>query len=221
MIELKEYNLTEFKKVLHITKWQWEERKEELLQYLKLYFDYEIQLKGKSYCFKIKAQYSEYEPLPRKSKTKEIQAFYANEADHILTYKPRNTGTNIAREIEHCNNKYEHATGTIANYIRPYLKKNYTVDNRQWCEIDYENFTYNPISDIQLKFLKDQFKKYLTSENIADAIADQEAGYTTKEEAYDCLKGYYTDALNAFKDEYGFRPYKAGELIKNAWVIED
>ena len=218
---MKKYTTKEVQNLLGISKETWKRRKEEILLYLSFFWKYSVREEGRSICYIIEEEYGELAPLPRKSKTKEIQAFYANEADHILTYKPRNTGTNIAREIEHCNNKYEHATGTIANYIRPYLKKNYTVDNRQWCEIDYENFTYNPISDIQLKFLKDQFKKYLTSENIADAIADQEAGYTTKEEAYDCLKGYYTDALNAFKDEYGFRPYKAGELIKNAWVIED
>ena len=54
MIECKTYNLTEFKNVLKIPKRQWEERKEELLEYLKLFFDYEITLKGRSYCITIK-----------------------------------------------------------------------------------------------------------------------------------------------------------------------
>lgn len=42
MIECKVYNLAELKYALHISKRQWEEREEELLDWLKLYFDYEI-----------------------------------------------------------------------------------------------------------------------------------------------------------------------------------
>lgn len=53
-IECKNYSLTEFKKALKITKWQWEERKEELLEYLKLFFDYEITMNGRGYNIVIK-----------------------------------------------------------------------------------------------------------------------------------------------------------------------
>lgn len=95
MIECKVYNLAELKYALHISKRQWEERKEELLDWLKLYFDYEIQTKGHTYQFNVKEQYSEYEPMPRKNKAPEIIAFYGTEVDHILQYKPRNTGSNL------------------------------------------------------------------------------------------------------------------------------
>lgn len=221
MIECKTYNLTELKKVLNITKWQWEERKEELLEYMKLYFDYEIILKGRSYQFHIKEQYQEYEPMPRKTKAPEIKAFYEQEAEHILTYKPRNTGANLAREIIDKNNKYNHAVGTAANYIKPFLKMNYEVGEREWCQINYNTYSYDKITKEQLDLLNNLFNKYLSSKVVADAIADQEAGYTTKEEAYECLKTHYNDAMLAFKEKYGFRPYKAGELIRKAWVIEE
>lgn len=217
MIECKTYTLTEFKKILNITKWQWEERKEELFEWLKVFFDYDIKPKGRSYQFIIKEQYCEYEPLPRKSKVPEMRAFYENEADHILKYKPRNTGANIAREINAYNNKYEHAEGTIANYIRPYLKANYAINEKEWCYIDYTTFTYNVIPEEQLKYLKTQFEKYLSSSTTADIIADVEAGYITKDEGYNNLKRHYNDAINAFQDKYGFRPYKAGELHKCAF----
>ena len=72
MIECRVYSLTEIKQVLKISKRQWEERKEEVLEHMKLFFDYEITLKGRSYCFHIKEQYSEYEPLSRKAKHEEI-----------------------------------------------------------------------------------------------------------------------------------------------------
>lgn len=85
---------------------------------------------GRSYIFVIKAQHSEYEPMPGKNKVERIQAFYTKKTDKILDYKPRNTGTNIAQEIEQADNKYNHATGTMENYIRPYLKANYCVDDK-------------------------------------------------------------------------------------------
>lgn len=217
MIECKTYTLAEFKKILSITKWQWEERKDDLLDWLKIFFNYEIVPNGRSYNFIIKEQYCEYEPLPRKSKVPEMRAFYENEADHILQYKPRNTGANIAREINTYNNKYEHAEGTIANYIRPYLKANYSISDKEWCYIDYEAYTYNIINAEQLKYLKEQFEKYLSSSTTADIIADVEAGYLTKDEGYSNLKRHYNDAISAFKEKYGFRPYKAGELHKCAF----
>lgn len=220
-IECKIYNLTEFKQALKISKRQWEERKEELLEYLKIFFDYSITMAKRGYCIEIKQQLCEYEPMPRKSKMPEMLAFYEQETDHIIQYKPRNTGSNIAREIAAHNNKYEHAEGTIANYIRPVLKRNYAIGEREWCEIDYEHFTYNPINEHQLNFLKEQFKKYLSSDDVADTIGDVEAGYITQDEAYKRLKSHYNDAMDAFKNEYGFRPYKAGELMRKAWVEEE
>ena len=56
---------------------------------------------------------------------------------------------------------------------------------------------------------------------MADTIADVESGYSTKEGAYKQLKQRFDTAILEFEKEYGFRPYKAGELIKNAWVIEE
>lgn len=53
-IECKSYNLTELKIALKISKRQWEDRKEELLEYLKLFFDYEITMNGRGYNIVIK-----------------------------------------------------------------------------------------------------------------------------------------------------------------------
>lgn len=219
MIECKTYLFKdEFCSLLKIPKNQAERKLNELLDWLNIFFDYDfIRRQGMPHIITIKEQYCEYESLPRKSKVPEMRAFYESEADHILQYKPRNTGANIAREINTYNNKYEHAEGTIANYIRPYLKANYSISDKEWCYIDYEAYTYNIINAEQLKYLKAQFEKYLSSSTTADIIADVEAGYITKDEGYNNLKRHYNDAINAFRDKYGFRPYKAGELHKCAF----
>ena len=221
MLECKTYGLEELKTVLKISKRQWDERKNELLEYFKLFFNYEIAMQGRSYCFHIKEIYTEYEPLPRKSKYAEIMTFYAKEVDDILKYKPRNTGTNLAREIIAKNNQQNHKESTAGHYIRPYLKANYTVSDKDWCRINYDTFSYELLPSEELQYLKQLFNTYLSSEATASAIADHEAGYATKEEAYDRLRGRYNEALFAFKEKYGYRPYKAGELKKKAWVVQE
>lgn len=220
MIELKIYDLEELKSTLHISKRMWNERREEVLEWMKLFFNYEITLKGRSYQFHIKEQYSEYEPLPRKSKIPEIKAFYETETGHILQYKPLNTGANVAREIEAKNNKYNHKDGTIANYIRPYIKARYDINDKVWCKINYQLYCYEPIDEEELKYLNSLFSKYLSSTTTADIMSEVEAGYINKEEGYEKLKGHYNDAIEAFKKKYSFRPYKAGYLKQKAWIDE-
>lgn len=54
MIECKKYSLTELKDILKISKRAWETRKEEVLDYLKMFFNYEIEYKGRNTYFIIK-----------------------------------------------------------------------------------------------------------------------------------------------------------------------
>lgn len=222
MTECKTYLFKEeFCKELGIPINQVNRRLSDLLEWLKVFFDYDfISGKGVPHVITIKEQRCEYEPLPRKTKVPEIKKFYYAETDHILKYKPRNTGANVAREINKYNNVYHHAEGTIANYIRPHIKANYVIDDKQWCRVNYETYTYEPIDEDQLKFLKRVFKKYLDGEKTANIIADVEAGYMSKEECYKSLSYNYNDAILEFKNKYGFRPFKAGQLKKCAWTIE-
>ena len=175
-----------------------------VLEYLKLFFDYEIQMRGRSYIFIIKAQYSEYESMFGKNKAKQIQAFYIKKTDEILDYKSRSTGTNIAREIGQTDNKYNHAIGSMENYIKPYKACKYQLKKEE-----------------QLKYLDKQFEKYLSSHKVANLIADKETGYLTKEEFCLRLDDRYLEALMQFKKKYGFRSYKAGELRKRIWIEDD
>ena len=178
-------------------------------------------MRGRSYIFIIKAQYSEYESMFGKDKAERIQAFYIKKTDEILDYKPRSTRANIAREIEQTDNKYNHATGTMENYIRSYLKANYCVDDKQQCEFNYKNCSYDVILEEQLRYLDKQFEKYLSSRKVANLIADKEAGYLTKEEFCLRLDDRYLEALMQFKKKYGFKLYKAGELRKRIWIEDD
>lgn len=55
----------EFWSIIHLSKYSWETRKEEVLEWLTNFFDYEL-YEGKPMRIYIKEIYGEYRPLPRK-----------------------------------------------------------------------------------------------------------------------------------------------------------
>ena len=215
------YSIKELRKELGITDYAWETKKEDLLEYFKYFFDYEIHYQGRSTIFFIKEIYETYIPLPRKTKAKEIAQFYHEETEHLIKYKPLNTGSNIAREIIDTDNRYNHKEDTAARYVRSGLKENYKVaDEKVWCEPNYFNHTYIPLSETQVKELNELFIKYMGSDatRIAGLIAEAESGQLSSEELKNKLiNGSYNDAICEFKKKYGFRPIKIGEYIKNAF----
>ena len=218
MLEInKIYTTKEFQQALKITKHTWENRKIELLEHIKLYIDYEIvKLPHNAIGYKILEQYEEYEPLPRKSRVEEIKKFYTKETDNILQHNPWNTGANIAREITATNNKYNHAEGTAANYVRPILKSEYiVVEAKEWRKPNYSTFVYEEMNVEELEYLDYVFEKYLSQKNIIDTLAEEDAGYISKDVAYSCIKGMYNKAMDDFKQRYGYRPYKVGKYEKN------
>ena len=97
MLELKKYSLTELKGALKISKRMWEERKEELLEYMNKFFNYEISYEGRYTYFNIKKQYDENIPLPSKRDAQKISEYYYSETKKIVNEDPWNTGSNIAR----------------------------------------------------------------------------------------------------------------------------
>ena len=75
------------------------------------------------------------------------------------------------------------------------LKLIYYIDDKQWFEINYQNCSYDVISEEQLRYLDKQFEKYLSSCEVANLIANREAGYSTKEEFCLRLDDRYLEAL--------------------------
>nr|DAF40481.1 MAG TPA: hypothetical protein [Caudoviricetes sp.] len=54
MIECKLYTLSELRDALNIPVRQWERRRHDLLEYFKLFFDYDYIFEGHAYTFNIK-----------------------------------------------------------------------------------------------------------------------------------------------------------------------
>lgn len=208
---------TELIKLLQISGSTFKRRYTEIVEdYLPYFWNFKVSYKGRSVLYNVEEEYGELQPLPRK--TKNIKDFYVQKTDKIIESNPWNTGSNIARWVVATDNKFNHKEGTAANYIRPILKEEYNLsDERRWSEIDYEKYTYEPITQEQEKYLKELFEKYLGGEQIGNIIAERDAGYISKEQAYDKMEGNYNDAMKAFKEKYGFRPIKIGKYEKKAF----
>lgn len=223
MIELKTYSLTELRKTLSISQKQWNSRKNELLEHLKTYFDYEIVKEGRCYNFIIYEQFAEYEPLPRKNKKPEIIQFYREQVVQEVQEQPWNTGSNIARNIQHKgHNQYEHKVDTMANYIRPIIKEVYITPGTisQWMRTADDRLSYIPLTVGQLLFLHGLYQNNNMSEETAQIVADYKAHYITKREAqealFDISEKHYTTVMSRFKNEFGFIPVHIKNLQSGA-----
>ena len=212
------YTTKEVQQKLNVSRDTWKRRYEEILEYLRLYWDYDIMPKGRSNVFVVNEEYAPLEALPRKTKSLEMKEFYKEETDKIVQVNPWNSGANIARQIISKDNKYDHKEGTATNYVRPILKEEYTVsEDRKWMRLEYSTFRYVELSEEEAEYLKELFTKHLGKASIADIIASEEAGYISKEIAYGKIKGSYNDAMEEFMERYGFRPIKIGKYEKSAF----
>lgn len=219
MIECKDYTLNELKQVLNISARQWEEKRSELLEHLKLYFDYEITKIGRSYNIRIIEQYAEYEPLPRKSKTKEMTDYYYECTKEEVKEQPWNTGSNIARNIiAKDKNVYEHAEGTITNYVRPIVKEKFTSPNpdAQWMKLAEDKLSYIPLTEEELDYLQHLFDTNNVNNNKAKIMSLYKSKQISKREAseqiFNLTEGWYGTIMQNFKAKYKFVPITVRHL---------
>lgn len=211
---MKKYTLNEFKKIYGITKYVWESRKEELLEYLNFFFDYEIVKEGfKTYVI-VKEQYKEYEPLPKKKDINKLKQHYNEQTDNIIKKDPWNTGANIARNIIAMDqNVYNHQEATIAKYVRPIIKDQYIQPGapKEWRRLSKDRLSYEPLTDEQLEFLTnllDDNSGQKRKKREIEKMAEYNSGYITKEELkdflYENLAKSYGTLMAQFKEKFGF-----------------
>lgn len=226
------YTLKEFFDLLNITSYTWKKRKEDLLAHLKDYFDYTIELGGyhnTEQTIVIKEVYDDYEPLPRKTCTKEKQEDYKEFALKTIQHYPLNTTTNIARRAitdEYLQNKWHHKRAAAENYIRPVVKDNNLIckDHKQWCKLNKELNIYEPLTEEQYIYFK-ALLQHLSSnggvENIAEVVSLYNEGEISREEyeklVSDVVQMEFQFILGEFCAKYGFIPVKVPYLIINGF----
>lgn len=197
----------EFFKENKIPDKQWEKRKEELLDWIGCFYDYE--LKGSSpIMIIIHEVIGTYEPLPRKVNTKELQA---NKIKDYTTFtiaalgtefKP-NSKAKVAREAmrsfgteQYGHENLKYVTNT---FVKPAFDE-YGESNgiRRW--VWYE--TYEPLDEETLeRWRRIMAEEHISEQEAANAFYRQEQGEDISKE-----KGYFAKARERFKREYGSCP---------------
>ena len=138
MISIGTYNFkTDFWRLTGITRSQWDRRREDLLNWLENFFDYEL-LPGSPMHIVIKEVFGEYQPLPRKniSTMSEKIADYDNFTIAALgtEFKP-NSKSRVAREAidSFALEKYGHTShrAVAARFIKPAFEKYGESDKRR------------------------------------------------------------------------------------------
>ena len=224
MLELKKYSTEEIKAALNISKRQWDERRVELLEYWKFFFDYEIISEGTKVFYLIKEQYGEYEPLPRKLKRKEIEKYYCAETKEIIKEQPWNTGSNVARNIIASDrNKYAHSEDTMSGYACKVIRENFLppLCETQWMRLSANRLKYLPLTEEQEKYLDELFmdnSKEGKARVEIEKFADSKSGYITEEELKEFLMNNvssgYMSIMNSFRIKFGFQPIKVKKLVE-------
>ena len=213
MIECRKYTLTEFKSILKISKRQWEDRKEELLEHLSIYFDYEITRVGRGWSIDIKEQYGEYEPLGRKHNIKEIKEYYYEKTKEEVKEKPWNTGSNISRNIiAKDQNIFNHTEGTMSNYIRPIVRDKFVspINESQWMKLSEDKLSYEPLTQEEHDYFISLFSSEEDRKERAKIIGDYKSRYITKaemkEKLFEQAEFRYDQIISSFKKKFNFVP---------------
>ena len=220
--EGRKYNFKkEFCPLLGITKYTADRRKDDLLEWLKNFYNYEI-LSQNPITIIVHEVLAEYRTLPKKKydssaryaytleKQKDYEKFVINALGTI--YKP-NSKSKIARDAIHdfSRTKYGHRNQkkVVENYVKePFSKNAITNDKNVWVYYD----TYKPLDKISLQIWKTILsEEKIGEEEAANAFYRQENGEDITEE-----KTYFQKALERFKLEYGEIPV----LVKE-WKVKD
>ena len=198
--------------LFHVKSTSFSNKKQMYLDHLGQYYDYEIQ--GRKYILKKQLKPFETIMQRRENKKQMNEAVYKDITHRIIAYKPLNSGSNIAREIDQSPMKpiANHKEGTIVNYVRPILKNDFQQESKKWCSVDYQTNTYIPLTEEQVKFLMELFKDKELSQDILDVTASYKSGNINKiqfrEKVGAAAEKTYDKIMEVFKGKYGFRPYK-------------
>lgn len=201
----KIYNFkTEFWPSVGINKGQWENRREDLLEWISNFYEYEL-LDGRPIRIHIKEVIGEYQPLPRKMNnrvlTEQKKEDYKNFAIAALgtEFKP-NSKRRVAKQGIAAFGKvrYGHISipAVAERYIGPVFDEYGETDNqKKW--VWYS--TYEPLdSEALLRWRRIMEEEHIAESEAANAFYRYADGEDISEEI-----GYFKKARDRFVEEFG------------------
>lgn len=194
----------EFFKELKISEYQYKMKKDDLFQWLKEFYVYEI-LEGKPLRIHIKSIIGEYRPLPRKGYDIQLQQQKEQEYSNFTIaalgteWKP-NSKSKIARDAiaDFGEQKYGHISkdAVARRYVGPTMEQ-YGEKSQKKYWVWY--YSYEPIDDDTLRaWRKILEEEHISEKEAAEAFYQEQQGQDISKQ-----KQYYKSAQDRFKKEYG------------------
>lgn len=197
----------EFWALLNIKRNAWEARKDELLEWLDNFFDYEL-YEGRPMRIYIKEIYGEYRPLPRKINNTELTIKKAQDYEKFAIaslgneFKPNSKAKTAREAIDAFGyEKYGH-TNTEAvtkRFVSPVFDT-YGESNgvKHW--VWYHS--YEPLDEETLaRWREIMAEEHISEREAANAFYRQENGEDISQE-----KKFFANARARFKEEFGSTP---------------
>jgi hypothetical protein len=208
VIEKGVYDLkNELFPLLGISIGQYKRRREDLMDWLKEFYDYDM-LAGRPLKIHITEVYGEYQPLPRKVSSNELQQEkikdYEDYVKSILTPEYQYmTKRKISREAiaEFGNIKYGHLNqdAVARRYVGPALNK-YGEEDKAKYWVWYSS--YLPLDDAELE----HWRNILREEKISEQEASNAFYRYAQGQDISAELGYYRNAMDRIIAEKGDRP---------------
>lgn len=205
-------------------------KREQYEEHMKIFFNYNIEKKGRSYYYTFIEQFEEFVPYRKfysQTRTKTIQAHIKK----TIKEDPRQTGTNIARiiivdgEIQ----ALDLAQSTLTRYTQVELKKlveqkYYIKEDYKWCILNSKINAYELLSEGMVEELRSYFKiendANLNDEE--DIFAQQQDGSISSDEAAMKIgKMRITAMINGlqrFRTKYNSWPIKVPVYVRNGLI---
>lgn len=226
----RQYTMKEVAEFNGVSYGVYRKRKQIYEDHMKLFFDYDVEKKGRSYYYtfiKQKEEFVLYRDFHSQTRTKVIR----NQIKETIDQDPRQTGSNIARII--IVDGEVQALGltlpTLARYTQVELKKMlekkyYVKEDYRWCILNRSTNTYELLPQDMVKELRGYFRveQDANLENEENIFAQQQDGSLTEEEVVLKLSNLRLDAmlngLKRFQDKYNAWPMKVPVYVRNALV---
>lgn len=239
MLEIgKTYTTAQFKEELNITKYVWENRKQDLFDHLAMFYKIQIDGLGRTTTYTILEQYGEYEPLPRKGNRQANNKIYQEAIIEIVKNNSLQTYTSMAsqaslfpkvKELEHkVRTQQSYASTNAKEMFGTYKEPGGTVGTvdtkRVWCQKIGDHYVEMPLEEIKAFTQLFTNSKEDINEELLDVMDAREQGLITEQEmekvSSKIMFGAYLEARQDFVMKYGYYPVKVSRYMLNAFKIQ-
>ena len=222
---------------LGLSRSQWDKQRKNILEYLKLFYEFEVIGESTRTSYIFYEELAPYEPYStskgKKTKEQYQKENYAPQIIAAVKAYPYRTYTSIQEEYK---DKFDvpHADKTQRQYIAETTKELFgtkdcpqgtvgIINSRAWCRKDYETGRWIPLTEEQVADFMSMFTtcQQSTAEEAAELISMYRNKEITRKDLADSVveiaETEYIRATDAFREKYGWIIRKVPEYMINSF----